>query len=133
MKPVLQTEFGSVGNCYSACLASLLEIDISEVPNFYGSTPSAQEGSDKADAWLADRGLRVSIYDWPLNGTLESVVEGGIYIFSGRSPRLDVCHAVIGKVFNGEYCLLHDPHHDAHGLVGNPLYIDVLYPLEGSK
>ena len=34
MKPIYQTEFGKYGNCYSACLASITEIDLDSIPNF---------------------------------------------------------------------------------------------------
>jgi hypothetical protein len=33
MKPVKQTKFGKSGNCLWACVASLLEIDISDLPD----------------------------------------------------------------------------------------------------
>ncbi len=32
MKPVFQTRFGPDGDCYAACLASILEIAIDQVP-----------------------------------------------------------------------------------------------------
>lgn len=34
MKKVYQDKFGKGGNCFSACLASILEIDLKGVPNF---------------------------------------------------------------------------------------------------
>jgi hypothetical protein len=34
MKPVYQTRFGPDGNCFAACLASILEIDLADVPQF---------------------------------------------------------------------------------------------------
>jgi hypothetical protein len=34
MIPQDQTTFGDIGNCMSACIASILEIPVSDVPNF---------------------------------------------------------------------------------------------------
>jgi hypothetical protein len=51
MKPVYQTIFGPQGNCLSACLASLLEIDLGDVPDeVVRTTPGLK-------AWLRSRDL----------------------------------------------------------------------------
>ena len=36
MKPVMQTKFGPVeGNCFCACLASMLELPIEDIPFYH--------------------------------------------------------------------------------------------------
>jgi hypothetical protein len=59
VKPVDQTTFGAPGgNCFSACVASLLEIPLSEVPYFMGDGPIEQEYDwfNPFLAWLRERG-----------------------------------------------------------------------------
>jgi hypothetical protein len=57
MKPVMQTSFGNgKGNCFTACVASLLELRIGEVPDFcllYGD----HEWWLELEKWMAVRGL----------------------------------------------------------------------------
>ena len=43
--PQDQTAFGAKGNCFSTCVAMLLEIDVAEVPWFM--TPPAEEWSQR--------------------------------------------------------------------------------------
>lgn len=97
---------GQHGDCFLACLASLLEIELDQVPNLwkmYGTSGTSWfvglnkwlgETYDLAylefqmvnrDVWRSFRDLNVDI---------------GFHIISGPSPRLEnVNHAVIG--FNG--------------------------------
>jgi hypothetical protein len=56
MKPVMQTEIGRRGNCFAACLASLLEVELAIVP------PLGEVSGDDIDAgppnvfwWLRTR------------------------------------------------------------------------------
>jgi hypothetical protein len=57
VKPVIQTTFGDgKGNCFTACVASILELSIDEVPDFcvlYGD----KEWWIELEKWLALRGL----------------------------------------------------------------------------
>jgi len=57
MKPVFQTN-NSVpgGDCLRACVASILELDIEEVPHFCGEKPH-EEWFSRLAIWLRDRGL----------------------------------------------------------------------------
>ncbi len=48
---VYQTEFGPGGNCYAACLATILQLDLSEVPDFRG-----EDWDLRAEDWLHQRG-----------------------------------------------------------------------------
>jgi hypothetical protein len=79
VKPVYQTVRGGGGNCYSACLASVLEVEIGDVPDFRGFRDLGR--------WLAGRGwgLRVVAGDgMPLES--QSLLPSGYAILSHRTP-----------------------------------------------
>lgn len=97
MIPVTQTRIGSPnGNCFAACLASILEEKLPE----FGVNVSEDTFWRNADRWLARRGLRyVQVPYDPSNppkgwGTVE-----------GTSPRGGQ-HACVA--YNGR--MVHDPH-----------------------
>ena len=56
MKPVYQTIFGKTnGNCFAACIASILEMDLEDVPHFCrGDNP---EWMFDLNEWLYQFGL----------------------------------------------------------------------------
>lgn len=60
MKPVYQiiTEPGK-GDCWRACIASILELEINEVPNFVGQFHDNPEFNhyELCHKWLSERGL----------------------------------------------------------------------------
>jgi hypothetical protein len=108
MKPVDQTKLGVDGNCYSACLASILELSVEEVPVF-GLGPVS---------WLieAEKWLRAK-HGYTMIGFDPVVVENFYcrpamhHLIRGESPRGP--HAVVG--FCGE--IVYDPHPSRDGLV----------------
>lgn len=123
MIPVKQTRFGYPhGNCYAACVASLLEIDIADTPTI----DDVAQWNEVWDSWFASRGLaRVT---FSANGWTPK----GWCILSGVSARVmfdesgeRVHHSCVG--LDGE--LMHDPHPDESFLEGAPTDIDLLYPL----
>jgi len=102
MIPVDQTTFGHPGgNCFSACVASLLEIQIGEVPYLMEDRDWFQGFIE----WLRPRGL------WAVTF---SVANGwrpdGYVILGGQSPRGS--HAVVGLGLE----VVHDPHPSRAGL-----------------
>ena len=119
MKPVDQTLFYDPtapadrqrGNCWSACIASLLEVPIDDVPNF------VQIDVNGGENWFAhtmrflnERGYHLVAVDPLAPGDVH-------YIQTGLSPRSpadggEVHHAVIH--LHGE--LAHDPHPDRTGV-----------------
>lgn len=123
MEQVFQTDFGPDGNCMSACLATLFELPISAVPNFYhvaGHDP--EKWWNAISDWLRPHGYGLLI----ATVTSEYLARlDGALIVGGTSPR-GVQHAVIyvdGKLW-------HDPHPDGGG-VTDPLDVTVIYPLHG--
>lgn len=104
MKPVDQTTFGHPGgNCFSACVASLLEKPIDTVPYFMADPDT---WGQKFEEWLALRGF-YPIYALD-NGEW---TPAGLCILGGQSSRGS--HACVGR----GRILLHDPHPSREGLI----------------
>src|SRR5690606_41102744 len=80
LRPIDQTTFGFPGgNCFSACIASLLELDIEQVPYFMEPEDAWQENLVR---WLAPRGL------YPILLRVSDEWYPQVYhILSGQSPR----------------------------------------------
>jgi len=117
MKRIEQTRTGADGNCLNACIASILELPLKDVPEF-------------GDDWLMDlndflqaRGL--SYRRVPIDGAKPS----GWGTIEGVSPRGGL-HACVA--FDGE--LVWDPHpismRDGQGLV-EPRYYGLIEPVLG--
>src|SRR5687767_15098279 len=110
MIPVLQDTFydestpegRTRGNCWSACVASIVEVPLAEVPNF---VQLDDEGGDHWwDAtmwWLDERGLVMKQH------TVQEIDPNEYYIVCGISYRIENGgHAVVYKGWN----LAHDPY-----------------------
>lgn len=119
MRPVDQTTYGSHdGNCLSACLASILEVPIDDVPLFLGAY------WDDFLPWLKDRGLWVSLYK------AEDYVPPGYSIAAGPSKRFaGKLHACVA--FNG--MIVHDPHPSRDGLPRGVEEYLVVHGLDGGS
>lgn len=114
MIPVKQTKLHNPpevkGNCFSASLASILEMGIDEVYDIYSDETS--EWFDNLVEWAKSKGYQ---YNW-VRGK-EELPKDVYYIAFGKSPRFpDVLHCVVG--LNGE--LIFDPHPDNKMLLGEP-------------
>jgi len=114
-----QTEYGEVGNCLTACIASLLAIPITELPNHQG------------EDWLERWNHELARYNAHLIEIADpEAVQPGYSILSGLSPRGRWAHSVI--CYNGE--MVHDPHEDRTGIrKGKRIEWLVLRPLDPSK
>lgn len=123
MRPVDQTTFGaSVGNCMSACIASLLDLPIKDVPNFlvHGDMMRAMS------SWLRPRGLDPVLFEpkglW--NGPADVPC-----IHVGATARGEV-HAVVGRGLRP----VHDPHPSRAGLTSlNYIIVLVCHSPEGLR
>ncbi len=124
MKPVTQSRVGEDGTCFRACIASILEVPESRVPDFGSASEDEERWWDDIQSWLAKRGLSYSRV--PVDG----VRPIGYTTIEGVSPRGGL-HACVA--YNGE--LVHDPHPQdgtGRGLV-EPRYYGVFAPLEGGS
>lgn len=129
MKPVDQNILsdkaaGVRGNCLQAAVASILNLDLDDVPNFNDAPPDVGFWGLLA-LFLRRRGL----FTWEMHGP-------GIfhpdcfYLAYGKSPRgAGMTHAVVYR--NGE--LVHDPHPSRAGLDGEPTTIALLIPIDPAQ
>lgn len=116
VQPVDQTTYGiHDGNCFPACVASILEIPLERVPRTFG--PSAD-----FLRWLNERGLSATLYK------AADFVPRGYAIAAGPSKRfanrLHACVAYDGRV-------VHDPHFSREGLPSGIVDYVVLHGLGG--
>ncbi len=128
MKPVDQTAFGFPGgNCFSACVASLLEIPLEEVPYFMGDSLEDDGGAwwERFAEWLRPHGF------WPLcfKASRDGWTPAGLHILSGKSPRElanpKALHSVVARGSEIE----HDPHPSRAGLVSRDDFV-ILVPID---
>jgi len=108
--PVFQTIFGDgKGNCFAACVASILEIRLSTVPNFCADYPDGEHW-EKFREWLKPFGLDAL-------GLFGDPAEWGDHLPASHiivcGPNSDgVLHAVV--YYKGK--LVHDPNPNGQGL-----------------
>lgn len=129
MKPVMQTETGDSGNCFSACLASVLELPIEEVPNFFhGEDKSPEAWWRRARAWLETQGFGIvcMTVDSDHHDPLHWYHPDAYLIVAGKSER-GRDHAIVCR--GGR--MIHDPHPSQTGII-RPESVDLLYPLDPS-
>lgn len=126
MKPIKQTQFGKSkedphpGNCYAACIASILELPLGEIPNF-----CAKKGDwwTPAQQWFQQRGLVVITVDANADGMYDGpVLADGLYcVINGPGPR-GCPHCIVGRYrLKAEKHWIevpHDPHPSNDGLTG---------------
>lgn len=104
MKPVMQTRLGADGNCFEACIASILEIPLEEVPDL-GGAATPEKWATIINVWLAKRGLQYVELDYQEDGDALWRCISTYHIIIGHELR-GVYHAVVGK--NGKP--VHDPY-----------------------
>lgn len=123
MKPVDQTRFGKPhGNCMQACIASILEVPLSEVPD-----PPVPEVETEWFEEYCERlaAIRVQLVTITFEGAQWNVPHGLYCILSGPGPRFhtdgtSIEHAVVG-VSRREgnvlhFDIVHDPHPSRQGI-----------------
>ena len=103
---VRQTDFTpSRGNALQACVASLLNMPLDQVPNFV-TLPDYEQG------------IREFLKDTPFSSSKRPISElymnddNMLCILRGKSPRGDFGHVVIARVVNADFEMVHDPHPD---------------------
>ena len=110
MKPVMQSilldDKGPIkGDCFRACVASIMELPIDALPNFCSLPPDWWE---RFGQWLRERGW--ACVEVQLPATFAVPFDTWV-IFSGKGPR-GVMHSVVGELKYGSpsATLVHDPH-----------------------
>ncbi len=120
MVPVLQTEFvRGRGNCVAACVASIFNLPLAEVPNFR----LAEDQWVALQEWLG--GQKLCAIRFPAEADCLWPVPNGVHcILTGNSPRHEgLSHAVVGFIKGREWHLVHDPHPKGGGLKGAPQWV----------
>lgn len=118
MRPVDQTiifhnsEEGVYGNCLAACVASLLELPIEDVPNFCAFEQWVHEYVSFLNEHGFDLIANHYFPDGPFPRDLGAGVDG-LFIAAGPSPR-GLNHAVIIDTRGN---LIHDPHPSRAGVL----------------
>lgn len=132
MIPVYQDDFTfSTGNCFAACLATLLEVPLEAVPSFMAE----EDWFGAVNRWLAPRNLRFVDIKWTSEFAIQPDT-GGYCLLTGPSPRrpelLHTIVATIGRRDDGhvEFRPTHDPHPDAEFLAGEPTSVGFLAVLD---
>ena len=113
---------GQIGDCHRACVASLLDLPVDDVPHFfdYPVSEGGERGLAEQEKWLAKRGL----FNLELPFTSESLddVLSFISAYSG-----DTYYMLVAKSRSGQnHCviaqgnkIIHDPTYgNPHGVVG---------------
>jgi hypothetical protein len=123
VKPVAQTILvPPLGNCFQACVASLLEVPIDHIPNF--SECSAESWAEEACHWAARHGIELLDFKREAAGESVSWFGAGYYIGSGPSPRGDWNHSCVYKGSN----MVHDPFPGGGGIKALE-WVTILAPL----
>jgi hypothetical protein len=129
MKHIRQTIFGEgKGNCYATCLAMILGLELDDVPNIAGEVPP-EEWWGELQKWLGKHGL--SMMEIGLDVPFKFfALEGTKCILSGKSPRGEFNHSVVGH-FSEErgFCYEYDPHPSDAFLDGSVQSAGILVPL----
>lgn len=143
MIPVKQNLFGHrKGNCFAACVASILEIPLEDVPNF-GVMDNFKLHLQE---FLATRGYMVIHMEFFLANECEKGELNTAYvgyndlhvILAGLSPRprddgQKMYHAVVGVHSGFGFKVVHDPHPENTGLAAPPYGVYWIVPLPKKK
>lgn len=137
MKKVMQTILKPPhGNCLQACLASLLELPLDDVPNFCSpDLGPVEKWSLRMQSWLAEVHGLGWIPVLPSDQGEATYPEGtvigyprGLSIKTGKSPRGDFQHSCVAR--DGE--IVHDPYPGGGGVLP-PCSYDILYLLDPAR
>lgn len=115
MIPVKQTKTGDGGNCFRACVASILELSMEDVPDFCNENPDNWFVS--FCDWLRQFGMTAMMIKaerW--KGSYSKILRDVDLLAGGKSAIRDNMHEVIYR--NGE--MIHDPAPEELGLANGP-------------
>lgn len=131
MIPIDQTIFGPPsGNCFPACIASIMERPLWTVPNFCIDLALGKaDWYDRFTNWVVAEGWAVLMIRPPVFDV--SMPQNAVVIATGLSPRRGDYPAMpnmLHCVVHGRGAkLMHDPHPSRDGIDGNPVCWELLW------
>jgi hypothetical protein len=154
MTPHTQRDLGDeTGDCFATCIASILDIPLESVPNFrrIQTETECYDMIMAADKWLREhhkkRFISIELYDHqegPEKGsplTRQCILnrlfyanQNDLVILSGESPRRRAdggkkYHCVVARADCWGFEMVHDPHPDREGIIGEPYGVKWIVPL----
>jgi hypothetical protein len=121
--PVEQTKFGKDGNCFRACIASIFELRLEDVPECDGG-----RWNGALYNWFTERNLAVCNRYFK-EGEPCRINEMGYGILTAKSPRTEGYHAVV--IYQGK--TVFDPHPERETGVGDWWFYTHFYVLDPSR
>jgi hypothetical protein len=120
--------FGAWGNCLPACVASILEFNLEDVPLLFHNPDELASGIYvpqvvRLDAWLRPLGLCASEYLLSSASPPEEDLFP-FYVLCGFSPR-GRGHVVVAR--GREPFVVHDPHPSRAGLVSADAFMVIAF------
>ena len=130
MKPVIQTRTGATGNCFEACIASILELKLEEVPDFSAYSED-QTWVKKLNKWLSKRGLVYFEVNIDVSCTNDFFKSRNFYhiLIGDTVGGGKLKHAVVGN--NGK--MVYDPHPSNIGIIKEKILTMGLFVYTGKK
>jgi len=121
MKKVYQTETAAgKGNALQACVASIFDKNLEEVPNFIEFKSYAVAIADYAHQHFELTFVKINLP----NGEMDFEVQNSpLVLAAGKSPRGNFKHVVVGKIIGKQIELAHDPYLNGEGIEGSPSWI----------
>jgi hypothetical protein len=144
MKPVYQRIIDAgKGDCFAACLASILELPLESVPNFRALETPEADMNKLAREWLKENYnlSLVCIYNGKeiISGEDFRVIGGLVgtpCIGTVISPNFENAqHAVVGQIdkHGMNFELLHDPNPNGKEIKTRPLFLQFLVPMNPAQ
>ncbi len=110
-------ENGVHGNCFIACVASIIEFPLKYIPAFE-EMPDYYNGTG---GWFSLVNNWLVLYGWELNMHKATKPPKGYSIISGKSPRNAGLHSCIAL----DGVLIYDPHPSRKGIEDTRDYITI--------
>ena len=121
------------GNCFAACIASLLHVPLESVPQpVEGEVEHWASYWERLAPWLASRGFYMVLIDAGTAYESSALIAGhaeSLRMVGGPSPRGTLSHVVVAR---GDE-IAHDPHPSRAGLAGPVEATMYLVPLDPSR
>ena len=120
-RKVYQTEFEkNKGNALQACIASIFDQTIDEVPNFIEFSSYAEGIADFVQKHFQLTFVKINLPKGELDFEVKHVP---LVLAAGKSPRGNFKHVVVGQIIGKKVELVHDPFPNGEGIEGNPVWI----------